>query len=142
MPKIIIFQDDKILAGMYATKFRLSGFEVVWFEHPDKKVEKQVKKVNPDYILMNIIMPVMDGFDATRKLKAAPETASIPLAFLTNQGQPEEVKRGIALGAVDYFVMAKYIPDEIVQAGLDYLKDPVRYKRHTPKKLYIYPRPK
>lgn len=126
---------------MYATKFRLSGFEVVWFEHPDKKVAEQVKKVNPDYILMNIIMPVMDGFDATRKLKAAPETASIPLAFLTNQGQPEEVKRGIALGAVDYFVMAKYMPDEIVQAVLDYLKDPLHYKPHTPKKLYIYPRP-
>ena len=58
----------------------------------------------PDLILLDVLMPEMDGFETCRRLKAAPETADIPVIFLTSRGQPEDEALGFSVGAADYIM--------------------------------------
>ena len=118
--KILDFEaDQEFLGAMYGAKFEAEGFEYKGYEHPPKDPENLVKlvfKEHPDLILMDITMPVMDGFMATKILKSNPLTKKIPICFLTNVGQEEDAKRAFALGATDYLIRAHYTPTEIVAA--------------------------
>jgi len=66
----------------------------------------------PDLILLDIVMPGLDGYEVCRRLKADPETASIPVIFITTKGGPEEEARGLDLGAVDY-ILKPFDPDAV-----------------------------
>lgn len=85
MPKILIFEDEKMLADMYATKFHLEGFTAKAFYDGSNAVGRVLAE-KPDFIIMSVIMPKENGFEATRQLKADSRTSDIPLAFLTSLG--------------------------------------------------------
>src|SRR5437867_3281106 len=106
MPKILIFENERILGKMHLTKFRQMGFDARVMDHPTKDVVEVVAREKPDIISMDILMREMNGFEATKRLKTDSRTRGIPLFFLTNLGQPEDVAEGKALGAVDYIVKA------------------------------------
>jgi len=72
-----------------------------------------VETALPDLILLDINMPEMDGFEVCRRLKARPETASVPVMFLSAQSDIEDVLSGLALGAVDY-VVKPYVAEEVL----------------------------
>lgn len=114
MPKILHFEDDSFLANMYRVKFTLEGFEYKNYECPFKDPVKLVKKENPDLIIMDIIMPRMDGYHATELLKSDKDTEKIPIFGLCNMGQPEHVKKALDLGMIDYWITAHHMPDEVV----------------------------
>lgn len=114
MPKILIVDDERMMVDMYATKFTMEGFEVVTAFDGVDGLQKALKE-KPDIISMDVIMPRMDGFAVVKILKDDPQTRDIPLYFLTNLGQDEDIWRGYALGADEYFVMARYTPVEIVK---------------------------
>lgn len=113
MAKILLVEDDEMLHSMYTQKFEKEGYEVLSAYNGADGVKKaQTEK--PALILMDIIMPKMDGFVALKKLKKKEETKDIPVIMLTNLGQEEDVKKGKELGASDYFIKANHTPAEVV----------------------------
>ena len=120
--KILLIEDDSFLSGMYDTKLKLEGFDVVLAEDGAKGLELAVSQ-RPDIILLDIILPKMDGFTALKHLKENTETKKIPVILMTNLGQKEDVERGIALGAQDYLVKAHFMPSEVVEKIRQYLGD-------------------
>ena len=90
--KILLIEDDSFLVEMYTTKFELEGFEVVSAEDGKKGLD-MVKKEKPDIILLDILMPKMDGFAVLDALKKDTAMADIPVILLTNLGQKDDVKK-------------------------------------------------
>ncbi len=113
--KIMYFEDDASHSGLYGTKLKIEGYEVEVYETPTSDPVGAVVKVKPDLIMMDLIMPVMDGFDAIKLLKQDERTKNIPIIILSNLGQRDEVEKGLALGAVDYFVKIHYTPSDLIE---------------------------
>lgn len=111
--KILIVEDDEFLLSMYSTKFELEGYEVVMASDGEMGVET-AQKEKPGIILLDIMLPNMDGFDVLKKLKANSETSAIPVILLTNLSQKQDVEQGLSLGADDYLVKAHFMPSEVV----------------------------
>lgn len=110
---LVVIEDDKYLADIYATKLKLEGFNVGIANDGESGV-KMVKKLIPDLILLDIMMPVMDGFSVLRAIKTDDKTKDITVIMLTNLNSPEDVKKGLELGAADYMVKAHFVPADIV----------------------------
>jgi len=123
MPKILIVDDDAFLAGIYATKLDLEGFQVV-SAHDGEEGVKMAQKELPNLILLDVLMPKLDGFEALKRLKADPTTKDIPVIMLTNLGQKEDIEKGIEDGAVDYLIKAHFVPAEAVAKIKKVLKMP------------------
>lgn len=111
--KILIVEDDEFLLSMYSTKFEIEGYEVVMASDGEMGVEK-AQKEKPSIILLDIMLPNMDGFDVLKKLKADRATSDIPVILLTNLSQKQDVEQGLSLGAEDYLVKAHFMPSEVV----------------------------
>lgn len=121
--KILLVEDDSFLAGMYDTKLKLEGFDVVIAEDGSKGLEiAQGQK--PDIILLDIILPKMDGFTVLKHLSENAELKNIPVILMTNLGQKEDVEKGMSLGARDYLVKAHFMPSEVVAKIRQYLGAP------------------
>ncbi|MBF0341008.1 MAG: diguanylate cyclase [Magnetococcales bacterium] len=89
---------------------------------------KQVATNPPDLILLDIMMPEMDGFEVCRRLKANPKSRSIPVIFVTARADAEDVARGMALGALDYF--AKPFRPAVIKARIRSHMDRIHAERH------------
>lgn len=85
-----------ILVGVLSEKYKVK------VASNGEKALKVVSKALPDLILLDIMMPVMDGFEACKSLKNNPDTSGIPVIFLTAKATPEDIVKGFDLGAVDY----------------------------------------
>ena len=112
--KILLVEDDKMLADMYITKFTKEGLEVMRAEDGAEGLE-MAQKHKPDLILLDIIMPKLDGFAVLRELKRPMRIINMHILLLTNLGQSEDVEKGKELGADDYFIKANHTPAEIVE---------------------------
>lgn len=111
--KILLVEDDIFLMNMYSTKFEIDGYEVFAADNGLDGLEL-AKEKQPHIILLDIMMPEMNGFEVLEKLKADPTTVKIPVIILTNINQQDDIQKGLSLGAVDYFIKAHFIPSEIV----------------------------
>lgn len=120
--KIVIIEDDTFLAEMYVTKFELEGFKIYAAINGDDGV-KLVKKIKPDLILLDILLPKKNGFEVLEELKGDKDVKDIPVILLTNLGQKEDVDKGLELGAVDYLIKAHFVPSEVVEKVKGILKN-------------------
>ncbi len=111
---VLLVEDDEFLAELYATKLNLEGFEVL-AATDGKKGLKLAQTRRPDLVLLDIVLPKLDGFEVLRALKADPATKAIPVILLTNLSQKEEVQRGLELGASDYLIKAHFMPTEVIK---------------------------
>ena len=111
---ILIIEDDVFLSELMAKKLKDSGFKVVKAIDGQEGLEKAAS-LKPNLILLDLILPGMDGFEVLKRLKSNPNTDSIPVIILSNLGQREDIERGFDLGAQDYLVKAQFTPDEIVE---------------------------
>lgn len=112
--KILLVEDDSFLASVYATKFELEGFTVL--HAPDGEAGLKIaEKSMPNIVLLDILMPKMDGFETLHRLKMDPKLVNIPVIMLTNLGQKEDVERCLKEGAVDYLIKAHFVPGEAVK---------------------------
>lgn len=110
---ILLVEDDEFLAEIYQKKFEMEGFKISVSDNGEKALV-DVKKKKPDLILLDILLPKLDGFAVLEKLKADKETKDIPIIMLTNLGQKDDVEKAQKLGAVDYMIKAHFKPSEIV----------------------------
>ncbi len=111
--QVLIVEDDTTIAGMYQKKFELEGFGVTMAADGEAGVAA-AKASAPAVILLDIIMPKMDGFATLQALKEDAATKAIPVILLTNLGQNEDVAKGTKLGAVGYLIKAQLTPAEVV----------------------------
>ena len=111
---VLLVEDDEMLHTMYTQKFTKEGYDVKSAYNGAEGV-RMAEEHKPDIVLLDIIMPKMDGFVALKKLKKNDETADIPVIMLTNLGQEEDIRKGKELGATDYFIKANHTPQEIVE---------------------------
>ncbi len=110
--KILIIEDDLTILSMYESKFAGEGFKVFGAEDGNKGLEI-AKKENPDIIMLDIILPQIDGFTVLAELKKDKKTQDIPVVMLTNLGTTEDQKKGKKMGAEDYLVKASLTPAQI-----------------------------
>lgn len=114
MAKVLIVDDDPLLVRMYQTKFVNDGYQVETGSDGDQVVEK-AKAFQPDVILLDVMMPHINGLDAIQLLKQDPQTKPIPVIMLTNVSSSEgDADRGLELGAIAYMVKSDYTPAEVV----------------------------
>ncbi|MEK7560812.1 MAG: response regulator [Patescibacteria group bacterium] len=116
--KILIVDDDPFIVDMYVLKFKDQGFEVE-IASDGKSGWEKVQKFAPDLILLDVVMPSVDGFDLLQKIKSGKSPAKIIL--LTNLGQKDDIEKGRQLGADDYLIKAHFTPTEIVDKAKEIL---------------------
>lgn len=112
--KILIIEDESFLVDLYKVKFEQEGFEVeVAFD--GLKGLEAAKERQPDLILLDIVMPGLDGYEILRELKEKEQTKNIPILVFTNLGQKTEIAKGLSMGADAYMVKANFTPAQVVK---------------------------
>ena len=124
MNKILIIEDDKFLRELICRKLSAEEFEALEAVDGESGL-KAIKEKKPDLILLDLILPGMDGFEVLTKAKDDPQMALIPVIILSNLGQREDIERGLKLGAIDYLVKAHFTPNEII----DKVKQRLKHKK-------------
>ena len=114
MGRILIIEDDQFLRDLMERKLVKEGFIVETAIEGESGLQK-IKKWRPDLVLLDIILPGLDGFSILEKVKEDASVANIPVILLTNLGQRDDVEKGLKLGAVGYLVKAHFTPGDIVE---------------------------
>ncbi len=110
---ILLVEDDVFLSNIYQKKFEMEGFKISTADNGEKGLA-DAKRKKPDIILLDVLLPKLDGFAVLEKLKEDPATKEIPVILLTNLGQKDDVEKGLESGAADYLIKAHFKPSEVV----------------------------
>ena len=119
--KILIIEDDKFLRELVSQKLIKEGYKIVEASDGEEGLKK-IKEERPDLILLDLILPGIDGFEVLSRAKEDSFLAKIPVIILSNLGQVDDIERGLKLGAVDYLIKAHFTPDEIIEKIKNVLK--------------------
>ncbi len=111
---ILIIEDDEFLRGLISKKLFAEDFKISVAVDGEEAVKK-IKEEKPDLILLDLILPVMNGFEVLSKIKKDSSTNSIPVIILSNLGEKEDIDKALTLGVVDYLIKAQFTPEEIVE---------------------------
>ena len=118
--KILIIEDDFFIRELYERQFEKEGFVIDGaLDGPEGLLK--ANKVQPDLILLDIMLPKMNGLDLLRTLKSKPETKDIPVILLTNLGQESVIKEGFQLGAEGYLIKSAYTPSQIIEEVKEFM---------------------
>ena len=119
--KIFIIDDDSFLLDMYALKFSQNNFEVFTAVSGVQVIEKLKGGLRPDVMLIDIIMPEMDGFEMLEKINAEKLSPNSVKIILSNKSQQSDIDRGNSLGVAGYIVKANSTPVEVIKQVTDIL---------------------
>ena len=112
--KILIVEDDKFLRELISQKLLKENYEISEAIDGEKGL-KAIKDEKPDLVLLDLILPGMDGFEVLTKAKEDAATSQVPIIILSNLGQKDDIERGLKLGAIDYLIKAHFTPGEIIE---------------------------
>lgn len=112
--KILIVEDDKFLRELIAQKLLKEGYNIAEAVDGERGV-KSIKDEKPDLVLLDLILPGIDGFEVLSRVKSDPILAQIPVIILSNLGQKDDIERGLKIGATDYMIKAHFTPAEIIE---------------------------
>lgn len=110
---ILLVDDDLTLLEMYEDRLRAEGFEIVQATNGEEALKKAREK-KPDLIILDIMMPKVNGFDVLKNLRADEEYRNIPIIVLTALIQDVDRVQGKKLGATDYIVKSETMPGEVI----------------------------
>ncbi|MBD2383815.1 response regulator [Trichormus variabilis FACHB-319] len=113
MARVLIADDDPLLRGLLQHKLAGDGHLVIVAEDGGE-VLGLIREHHPDLVVLDAMMPVMDGFEVLRRLKVDPQASSIPVIMLTALRREADVVGALQLGAADYLVKP-FIPDELLE---------------------------
>jgi len=119
--RILVVEDQEDLRGVLRTLLTGSGYEMLEAADGQAGVEK-AKAEKPDLVLMDIQMPVMDGYDATRQIKSTPETAKIPIIAVSSFAMKGDEEKARAAGC-DHYVTKPYSPIQLLKVIRGFLGD-------------------
>lgn len=112
MAKILIIEDDILLSRMYEKIFTSENYEVEMAADGQEGLDK-VRTTNPTLILLDVMMPKLNGLQVLDKLKVDPETAKIPVVMLTNLAGERDAQAALERGAVKYIIKSEHKPSEV-----------------------------
>jgi CheY-like chemotaxis protein len=113
MTKILIVEDDPLMSRMYQKIFKFEGYEVDFASDGEEGIEK-IRSGKPTLVLLDIMMPKMNGLQVLEKIKLDPETKSIPVVMLTNLAGTQDAETALAKGAVKYIIKSENEPKQVV----------------------------
>ena len=118
--KILLVEDDKFLGKMLGKMLESHNYEVVLAGNGREGLLK-ASNSNPNLILLDIMLPDIDGFDVLETIRQDEKIKKIPVIIISNLGQPEDMQQGKSLGAKDYLVKSDMSLDEVVAKVRKYL---------------------
>lgn len=111
---ILLVEDDPFLVDIYSTKLKEVGFSVEVAENGEITLKK-IRERMPDLLVLDLVLPRVDGWEILKEIKTDPALAKIPVVILSNLGQKSEVDKGLSMGAVKYLIKAHYTPSEVIE---------------------------
>jgi two-component system, OmpR family, alkaline phosphatase synthesis response regulator PhoP len=111
--RILIIDDDPVIARLLQINFRLEGFDVDAASGGEEAYRLVAERV-PDLVILDVMMPGIDGFEVCRRLKEMPALEDVPFIFLSARAQDEDRTRGYALGVEEY-VTKPFDPSHLVE---------------------------
>lgn len=113
--RILVVEDDPLLVEMYKDKLKMEGYRVSTVTDGKKALARM--KEGPDLILLDILMPGLNGFEVLKRIRSNEQTRNIPVIVLTNIGSTQtdsDKSLALSLGATDYMIKSLNTPDEVV----------------------------
>lgn len=130
MKKILIVEDEEIILDLIQKKLAKEGYETLIARNGEEGLEvvKDALQAGhlPDLVLLDIIMPKMNGFEVMKEMQKDEELKEIPIIIISNSGQPVELNKAKELGAKDWLIKTQFDPREVVEKvkkQLNYGKD-------------------
>lgn len=120
--KVMVVEDDEHIARVYAIKLGNEGIDVS-IAHDGEEAIMKIDAERPDLILLDLMLPKIDGFGVLEEVKKSPELGMIPVIVVSNLWKEEDQYRALALGANEFLVKVEYPIQEIVDKVKGYLKD-------------------
>jgi CheY-like chemotaxis protein len=122
--RIYLVDDDRFLLDMYAVKFRNAGHEVTAFQGGELALEALRKGPKPDAMLLDIVMPGIDGFEVLEAIRKENLAGQAKIIVLSNQGAESDLERAKSLGASGYIIKASAIPSEVYSETVKIIEKP------------------
>lgn len=119
---LLIAEDDQFYANLYKTKLEKEGFSVVISTNGSETM-KLIEENKPNLIILDIVMPELDGFEVLKQLKEKPDFKNVPVIVLSNLGQQEDIDRALSLGAFRYIVKSNVSIHDMVESVEEALRD-------------------
>jgi len=111
--RLYLVDDDRFLLDMYAVKFKAAGHDVTAFQSGADALKALREEPAPDAMLLDIVMPEMDGFEILGTIRKENLAPSAKVIVLSNQGQEADIEKAKTLGAAGYIIKASAIPSEV-----------------------------
>lgn len=112
---LLVAEDDQFYANLYRTKLEKEGFRVLVAQNGRETLEI-LRKSNPDLIILDLVMPEMDGFEVLKKLREEKDIRNVPVIILSNLGQPEDIERAKQLGVFKYIIKSNVSIHQMVES--------------------------
>lgn len=120
MTKILIIEDEEILLEILRGKLEYEGYTVSVAKDGEVGLAK-IKEEKPDLVLLDLVMPKMDGFGVLSAKAKDEDIKNIPVIIISNSGEPSELEKGVKMGANDYLIKAEFDPQEVIEKMRKYL---------------------
>ncbi|MDA3815039.1 MAG: response regulator transcription factor [Patescibacteria group bacterium] len=111
--KVLIAEDDLFISEVYFAKLSSEGFDVTLADNGEDALKK-IEQLNPDVVLLDILMPKMDGWEVLNRIRQDNKNKDVIVIMLTNVGDKEAIDKALKAGANDYFIKSFFTPEEIV----------------------------
>lgn len=111
--KVLVVDDDRVIQQLLEVNLELEGYEVLTAGDGEQALVR-VKEFSPDVVILDIMMPKLDGIEVCRRLKADPSTADLPVIFLSAKAQDLDRRRGYELGVAAYLTKP-FDPQELIE---------------------------
>ncbi len=110
---ILVVDDDVFISGLYGEMLTRAGYSVTYARNGREGL-KEAGTLKYDLVLLDVVMPEMDGFETLSQLKSSAKTQAVPVIMLTGMSQPADVEKGLADGAAAYLAKTKVIPSDAI----------------------------
>lgn len=120
--KILIIEDEKLILELIHKKLANENYDVSVARDGEEGLKK-LKEVQPDLVLLDIVMPKMDGFEVLEEMRKDKELQDINVIVISNSGQPVELDKARELGADDWLVKAEFDPQEVIDKVKEQLEE-------------------
>lgn len=114
MKKILVVEDDMFLGEVLVQKLSNKNFDVRLIRDGELAI-KEMQEFKPDLVLLDILLPNVNGYEILEAKKADKEIVDIPVIIISNSGQPVEISRAVNLGIKDYLIKALFDPEEVLE---------------------------
>lgn len=112
--KVLLAEDDVFVSDVYSMRLQREGYEVI-LARDGREALNQISEKIPDILLLDIMMPYMDGVEVLQEVKKKDDLKNIPVIMLTNLSEKENIEKTIEMGANDYLIKSHFTPSEVVE---------------------------